>query len=183
MTRQHRFRPEDLTDDQRHLYEAITTGPRSTGPQLFALTEGDGVLRGPFNAFLHSVALGDALQRLGAAVRYRSGLSDRVREMTILVVAAHWDCAFEREAHEAVGAAAGVTEEEMRAIRERRTPSLADPREIASIAVATAMVAGDVGDEVWDQCLPALDQATVFELSTVVGYYAALALQMRVFRV
>jgi 4-carboxymuconolactone decarboxylase len=71
----------------------------------------------------------------------------------------------------------------MRAIRERRTPSLADPREIASIAVATAMVAGDVGDEVWDQCLPALDQATVFELSTVVGYYAALALQMRVFRV
>lgn len=107
MTRQHRFRPHNLTGDQQRLYDAITTGPRSTGPQLFALTDGDRVLRGPFNAFLLSATLGDALQRLGGAVRYGSSLSDRVREMTILVVAAHWDSAFEREAHEAVGKAAG----------------------------------------------------------------------------
>lgn len=71
----------------------------------------------------------------------------------------------------------------MRAIRERRIPPLADPREAACLTVAMAMVAGDIDDEIWDECLPPLDQATVFELSTVVGYYATLALQMRIFRV
>ena len=40
--------------------------------------------------------MGAALQDLGAAVRYRTGLTDRVREMAILLVAAHWDSAFER---------------------------------------------------------------------------------------
>ncbi|HEY0949418.1 MAG TPA: hypothetical protein VGD85_04425, partial [Nocardioides sp.] len=54
-------------------------------------------------AGLLSPAVGDALQRLGAAVRYRTALPDRAREMAILLVAARWDSAFEREAHEAVG--------------------------------------------------------------------------------
>jgi len=127
--------------------------------EVFALTDEDGVLRGPFNAFLFSATLGDALERLGGAVRYGSSLSDRVREMTILVVAAYWDSAFEREAHEAVGKAAGLNQGEMRAIRERRIPPLADPREAACLAVAMAMVAGDIDDEIWDECLPPLDQA------------------------
>jgi 4-carboxymuconolactone decarboxylase len=183
MTRQHRFLPEELTGDRRVLYDAIASGPRSRGPQLFPLTDAGGALRGPFNGFLLSPVLGDALQRLGAAVRYGSTLSDRVREMAILVVAAREDSAFERESHEAVGRAVGLTEDEIRALREGRIPPLADPEEAAALTLTRALVTGDVDDGVWAACVPPLSEETVFELSTLVGYYATLALQLRVFRV
>lgn len=183
MTRQHRFLPDELTGERRALYEAIALGPRSKGPQLFALTDEDGVLRGPFNAFLLSPGVGDALQRLGATVRYATALTGRVREMAILAVAAHWHSDFEREAHEPIGRAAGLGEEELEAIREGRVPPLPDPYEAACLTVIRALLEGDVDQETWDACLPPLDQDTVFELSTLVGYYATLALQLRIFRV
>jgi 4-carboxymuconolactone decarboxylase len=183
MTRQHRFLPDDLRGDQRSLYEAITSGPRGTGPQAFALTDDDGALRGPFNAFLLAPAVGDALQRLGAAIRYGTSLSDRVRELAVLVVAAHWDSAFERESHEAVGRAVGLTDDELRALREGADLPLDDPGEAAALTLVRALVSGDADDDTWAACVPPLSRESVFELSTLVGYYATLALQLRVFRV
>jgi 4-carboxymuconolactone decarboxylase len=183
MSREPRLRPDDLDGERRALYEAIAHGPRRTGPQLFALTDGDGALRGPFNAFLLSPVLGDALQRVGAAVRYRTALTDRTREMAILLVAAHHDSAFERAAHEPVGRAAGVGDAEIAALREGRPPAVDDPHERACLTVTRALLHGDVDDATWSACVPPLDEPTVFELTTLVGYYSTLALQMRVFRV
>ena len=183
MTRQEPLPPEGLDADQRELYDAITGGPRGQGPQAFALVDEGGVLQGPFGGFLLSPPLGDALQRLGAAVRYRSALSDRMREMAILVVAAHWDSAFERAAHEAVGRVVGVSEHEVAAIAEQRDPGLVEPTERAAVELTRALVLGDVDDATWQRCVPPLNQRDVFELTTLVGYYATLALQMRVFRV
>ncbi|TNY35852.1 carboxymuconolactone decarboxylase family protein [Thermomonospora catenispora] len=181
MTRQRAFRPEELDGERLELYRAITAGPRAGGP--FRLVSEEGVLLGPFNEFLLSPLVGDALQRLGAAIRYESGLSDRVREMAILTVAAAWDSAFERQAHEAVGRAVGLTDEEMTAIAEGAPLEPEDPHEAAALRLTRALVAGDVDEETWTACVPPLDREAVFELTTLVGYYATLALQMRVFRV
>src|SRR5581483_3243700 len=98
--------PSDLDAGQRALYDAIAGGRRAQGPQRFRLTDADGRLEGPFNAFLLQPRLGSALQALGAAVRYETGLDDRCREIAILVVAAHWRCAFEWYAHEPAARAA-----------------------------------------------------------------------------
>jgi 4-carboxymuconolactone decarboxylase len=173
----------ELDSEQRALYAAITEGPRAKGPQAFALTRDDGTLHGPFNAMLLSPALGGALQELGAAIRYRTGLPARTREIAILTVAAHWDSAFERSAHEAVGAAAGLTDGELAALRAGRVPALDDPQERACAHLARAMVEGDVDDATWDEHAATAGMTTVLELATLVGYYATLALQMRVFRV
>ncbi|WP_119732132.1 carboxymuconolactone decarboxylase family protein [Thermomonospora amylolytica] len=181
MTRQRAFRPEELDGERLELYRAVAGGPRAKGP--FRLVSEEGVLLGPFNEFLLSPRVGDALQRLGAAVRYESGLSDRVREMAILVVAAAWDSAFERHAHEAVGRTVGLTDREMAAIAEGSPLKLEDPYEAAALRLTRAMVAGDVDDGTWASCVPPLEREAVFELTTLVGYYATLALQMRVFRV
>ncbi|MEU6746679.1 hypothetical protein ABZ914_10690 [Spirillospora sp. NPDC046719] len=51
------------------------------------------------------------------------------------------------------------------------------------LRLTRALVTGDVDDATWAACVPPLDRETVFELTTLVGYYATLALQMRVFRV
>src|ERR1700730_18396460 len=97
------LRPDELSEEQRQLYAEIVGGPRGAGPQLFALADAEGGLNGPYNAMLFAPRLGRALQGLGSAVRYQTDLSPRVREMSILVVAAAWDSDFERYAHEPIG--------------------------------------------------------------------------------
>jgi 4-carboxymuconolactone decarboxylase len=183
MTRQPRLRPDDLDTAQERLHRSITEGLRGIGPQLFALADDEGVLQGPFGGFLLSPDLGDALQQLGAAVRYRTTLPDRVREMSILAVAARWHSDFERRAHEAVGAACGLTAEEMHLVSEGRSPGLDNPVEAAALRLTWALLDDDVDDATWAACVPPLDTVSVFELTTLVGYYSTLALQMRVLRV
>ena len=175
--------PSQLGPEARRLYDAITQGPRATGPQHFALTREDGGLNGPFNAFLLSPGLGAALEGVGAALRYEGSLSARSREIAILTVAAAWDSAFERGAHEAVGRAIGLSEEEIDALRAGTVPDLADRHEAACARLAQAMTLGDVSDDMWHEDAELVGAATVFEIATVVGYYSTLALQMRVFRV
>src|SRR6476620_489362 len=91
---------EELNDGQLALYNSIVSGPRSTGPQHFHLMDHAGALTGPFGIILHSPVLGRPLQELGAAIRYQTSRSDRIRELAILSVAADTDSSFERYAHE-----------------------------------------------------------------------------------
>jgi 4-carboxymuconolactone decarboxylase len=187
--------PAELDDEQRALYDAIAGGRRAQGPQLFRLSDADGCLEGPFNAFLFQPRLGSALQALGAAVRYETALDDRSREIAILVVAAHWRSGFERYAHEAVGRAVGLTDAELAAIRDGRLgpPAESGPpaqpgaftgREAVVARAAAALAArGDLDDSEYREAAAELGADGLFELLTLVGYYATLALQLRVFRV
>lgn len=183
MTRLEPIAPEEQDPEQRGLYDSITGGPRATGQQHFPLTTASGGLTGPFNAFLLSPKVGAALEQLGAAVRYQTSISDRTRELAILAVAAHTDSSFEWSAHEGVGRAAGLTDAEIEAVRWGQVPDLCDPIERAAAHLVKALLEGDVGDTDWDRWAAPLGSAVVFELSTLVGYYSTLALQMRVFRV
>ncbi|MER6952386.1 carboxymuconolactone decarboxylase family protein [Streptomyces sp. NPDC002623] len=174
--------PAELGDEQTEVYRAITGGPRATGPQVFALTDEEGRLRGPFNAMLLSPPVGLAVQEVGAAVRYESVLTDRVREMAILVVAAHWGSAFEKDAHEAVGRACGLSEPEMGTLRAGGLPDLPNPAERAALrATATLARSGVLSDQEYYDTVAAWGERGLFELTTLVGYYALLALQLRVF--
>ncbi|MGI8447508.1 MAG: carboxymuconolactone decarboxylase family protein [Streptosporangiaceae bacterium] len=143
-----------------------------------------GALTGPFNAMLLQPGLGGALQALGSAVRFQGTLPARMRELAILIVAAHWASAFEQHAHEAAGREAGLTGAELAAVRTGEEPGLADPDERAAVRAARALVrAGDLDDDEYAAAVAQLGEAGVFELTTLVGYYATLALQLRVFRV
>ena len=175
--------PGELDEEQAEVYRAITGGARASGPQAFPLTDQEGRLRGPFNAMLLSPPVGLATQALGTAVRYSSSLSDRVREMAILAVAAHWDSAFEREAHEAVGrTSAGLTESEMAALRAGRMPELTEPAERGALRATTALLRhGTLTEEEYADAVTTAGERGVFELTTLVGYYSMLALQLRVF--
>lgn len=184
MPRLPKLQPPFRNEDQQRLYASITSGPRSGTQGPFALVDDTGALTGPFNAMLLQPGLGAALQALGTAVRFQGSLPGRARELAILVVAAYWASAFEQQAHEAAGRQAGLTEAEMAAVRDGREPELADPAERAAVRTARALArAGDLDDEEYAAAVTQLGEAGVFELTTLVGYYATLALQLRVFRV
>jgi 4-carboxymuconolactone decarboxylase len=175
--------PDGLDGGQRALYDAIAGGRRAQGPQLFRLTDADGCLEGPFNAFLLQPRLGSALQALGSAVRYETALDDRCREIAILVVAAHWRSGFEWYAHEAVGRAAGLGDAELAAILECRPDALAGREAVVARTTAALAARGDLDDAEYREAAAELGPDGLFELLTLVGYYATLALQLRVFRI
>ncbi len=181
-----RFRPAELNEAQQRLYDELTTGLRSRDPQYFSIVNADGGLEGPFNAFLLQPALGTALQAVGAAIRYETELTDRTRELAILVVAAAWKSEFERHAHEPIARAAGVTNAEITAIREGNDSTAvwpdANDRTVVQ-AVRSLHECGDFDDELYDRVVAALGLPGLFELMTLVGYYATLAMQLRVLRV
>lgn len=182
MSRVPRPTPDELDDDQRRLYEAITAGSRAGGPQHFRLADDDGRLAGPFNAMLLNPPIGDALQRLGAAIRYEGKLSARAREIAILAVAAHWRCEFEQHAHEPVARHAGLGVADLAALRQGARLDLDAPEEAAALAATRELLArGDLDDEAYRAVASELGADKLFELTSLVGYYSLLALQLRVF--
>ncbi|MFT4210501.1 MAG: carboxymuconolactone decarboxylase family protein [Microbacterium sp.] len=179
-----RLRPSDLDEDQRAVYRSITGGARAVGPQLFELVDGEGCLNGPFNAMLVAPRVGEPLQALGAAVRYATSLSGRIREIAILAVATATGSGFERYAHEPIGRAAGLTDGELRALRELGAFMPDDPAEALALEVVVALLGGrDVDDETYARARGLLGEVALVELSVLVGYYQALATTMRLFRI
>jgi 4-carboxymuconolactone decarboxylase len=142
-------------------------------------------LAGPFNAMLYAPPVGHALQELGVAIRFRTELAPRIREMAILVVAQAWDSGYERTSHEPIGREAGLTEPEIEALRDGADPGFTDKQEQVAYSVARALTgpAADLDDQEYDTAVAVLGEQALVELSALVGYYATLALQMRIFRV
>ena len=175
--------PDTLDTEQRAVYDAIAGGRRAQGPQLFRLVDDDGGLEGPFNAFLLQPRLGGVLQAVGSAVRYETSLSDRAREIAILVVSLHWESEFEWYAHEAVGRHVGLTDDELTALRDGRYDTLSPDERVVARTTALLVAESDLDDASYNEAVHALGLAGLFELLTLVGYYATLALQLRVFRV
>ena len=179
-----RLRPDQLTDEQRQLYEELLHGPRGQGRQFFALADSDGVLTGPFNVMLTSPRVGTALQRLGAALRYQTDLPDESRELVILVVAPHVGCDFEWYAHETLARHHGVDDEVIAALHDGHPPSLACETQHAAYDLAVALLRGeDISDERYEAMAAVLGTSAMFDVSAIVGYYWLLATQLRLFRV
>jgi 4-carboxymuconolactone decarboxylase len=184
-TARRRLRPlpaDQLDDEQRAVYDAIANGPRSQGKQRQALTDTDGALVGPFNAMLLSGPVGMAVQALGSALRFGTELSDRERELAILLVAAGWHSDFERMAHEALGRIAGLTDDEMATLATGAAPPLTDSREQAAVTFVQQLLAThNTDDASYLAAVEALGERSVYELVTIVGHYGTLALHLRVF--
>jgi 4-carboxymuconolactone decarboxylase len=183
VSRLEKLLPSVLTREQTALYEQIVEGPRKTANPSNMIVDENGGLEGPFNAMLLSPALGAALQGLGSAVRFSSSLQPRARELAILMVAHHSASDFEWKAHEALGRSVGLSLDEIDAIRCGRSPVLHDELESAVVSTVESLVTeNDLDDARFMESTKVLGVAGVFEITTLVGYYQTLALQMRVFR-
>src|SRR6266513_6410294 len=173
---------DEMTSEQVVLYREILGGPRGQGPRAVLLASGAGGLAGPFNAMLYAPPVGHALQELGVAIRFRTELAPRIRELAILVVAQAWDSAYERDSHELLGRDAGLTDAEIEALRAGADPGFADKDEQVAYTVVRALTSpeADLDDEQYDTANSVLGQQALVELSSLVGYYATLALQLRI---
>ena len=179
-----RLTPAELTAEQAELYNRIAGGERATGKQAFALVGPDGALEGPFNAFLYQTDVGGALEELGAALRYRTSFTAREREIAILLTANQRDSEFERYAHEAIARLIGMTDGELDALRQLDLTPFHDEREhVVAQTTMNLLLHADLTDEEYVSAASVLHESQLVELTTLVGHYSTLALQMKVFRV
>ena len=99
------------------------------------------------------------------------------------MVAQHWDSGFMRYSHEALGRHAGLSDAELEALREGRWDAFDGEERLVARTSLLLAGDGDLDDGAYAAAEAALGESGLFELLTLVGYYATLALQLRVFRI
>lgn len=168
------LRPDSLSPEQQELYSEITAGPRANGP--FTITYDDGSLAGPFNALLFAPRIGNAVQALGAALRFGGGLTDRTRELVICAVAAALDSEYEWYAHSRVALKAGITGQELEQLAGKRIPASASEPEKAALKLTRELIAETgVTAQTYTAAEDSFGPAGITELTVLVGYYRTLA--------
>ncbi len=161
---------EGLTPDQQEAFDEIAASR--------------GHVVGPFRALLHRPELARRISRLGAYVRFESGLDGALQELAILAVARHHDAQFEWTAHVPLALKAGVREEAMAAIRDRRAPAGLTEDEVTVWRFVHELLANKrVADPTYRAALDLLGRDGVFEITATAGYYSLLAAFMNAFEV
>jgi 4-carboxymuconolactone decarboxylase len=175
--------PAELAPAQRALYDAITGGPRASQAGTVPITDEAGRLLGPFAIMLLSPEVGNAMQQVGAKIRFGTALTGRERELAILTVAGALNSEFERLAHVPAARGLGLTEPQIDAVLTGRTEDGLSADEAMVARLALAMTVGrTLSDEDYAGGVGALGQERLAELTWLVGYYSALALSLAVFR-
>ncbi|MET3952773.1 carboxymuconolactone decarboxylase family protein [Arthrobacter sp. UYEF36] len=166
--------PHELSDQQRDLYGAIAGPPRGDGP--FSIVDETGRLNGPFNALLYSPAIGNAVQTLGAVLRFSGSLPARTRELVICAVAAELESAYEWYAHSLVATSVGISGAELKRLHDGGIPDTLSADESAALGLTRALLRGTtVGPGIHAAALEHFGHAGIMELSVLVGYYRLLA--------
>ena len=168
------LKPEDLSPDQQDLYEKITAGPRANGP--FRIMHDDGTLAGPFNALLFAPAIGNAVQELGAALRFGGELPDRTRELVICAVAAALNSEYEWYAHSRAAVVVGVSAEELSQLQAGSVPASVSDSEAAALELTRELVTeAGVNETIRATAQKHFGHSGLTEMSVLVGYYRTLA--------
>ena len=89
---------DEMTTEQKSLHDEILAGPRSR-------------IAGPMNGWFRNPELGSLIQKVGAYCRYNTSLDPKLSELTILIVARHWNQSVEWNAHQPLALKAGLKPE------------------------------------------------------------------------
>lgn len=176
--------PTDFTPAQQRIFDSITGGKRSAVSSTGSPLTTDGGLRGPFNALLYSPILGDAVQRVGEAVRFEGTLPPQLRELAILTVAAEWQANFEWWAHARIARDVGLDAAVIAGVKEGKLPTDADAQQqLIHRFARTVIEQHRVPDALYAEAINAFGESKVVELVILLGYYTLVAMTLNVFAV
>jgi alkylhydroperoxidase family enzyme len=174
--------PDEMTEEQLAFYKLFVTGRRAQPGSPFSLVDESGRLQGPPAAWVLVPPVGRPLEQLGGAMRYELTLPARAREIAILMVGHHHQSPFELHAHTRAGAAAGLSAEDLDALAAGRPPALMTDEERITYAVTQGILAaGTIDADEFARAAGVLGTGRLFELTTLIGYYTMLAIQLSVF--
>lgn len=171
--------PEEMTHEQRELYDKIASSPRAANRPT-PLLDDHGRLYGPFNALLANPGVGDAVQAVGTSLRFSGTLPRPLFELLVLMVAKERGASYEWYAHEPIARSRGVADEQIDAIRQGRDPHLVEDSDDAVVKLARACLQHEEPSESLVRRVEATySSGGVTEVVVVVGFYDLMATLMR----
>jgi 4-carboxymuconolactone decarboxylase len=163
--------PDQLSPEQKRIHHEIA-GARG------------GVVRGPFAVWLRLPSIADAANQLGNSIRLHGKLDRRLFELAILIVARHWNAQYEWYVHERDARSAGIAEELIADIRERRVPAFAKEDEKLVYELVTELQdSKTLKDKTYERAVALLGVDLLIELVTTIGFYTTAAMMINVFDV
>lgn len=169
MARVKDLNPSELTEVQKHLYDAIA-GPRH------------GTVRGPFAIWLRTPEIAEQANAFGNALRLAGKLDKRLFELMTLLVARHWSAQYEWFAHERNAREAGLADDVIAAVRTGQRPVLADEGLKVVYDVVTELNATKtVSAPTYERALAELGLNVLIELITSTGFYTMVAMMLNAF--
>lgn len=151
--------PSDMDAFGKQIYDKIAAGPR-------------GRVRGPLALWLYSPRLAERAQGLGEYLRFDCCWEQRLRELVILLVAKHHDCAFEWHVHEPIALKAGISAADVTAIKQGTVPKHLREDENAVYRFTIAMLTSNrVSDKEFQGVLALNGEQGIVDLASLIGYY------------
>jgi len=161
-----------MTPEQQKGYRFLVDGPR-------------GRLPGPYKVWVHNPKLVHAAAPIGQHFTPgQSSLSEREREIAVLVITSQWRSAYPTAAHEKRGKEVGLPAASVEAIINDLPASFSDAREQAVYEVAMALAGNRlVSQALYDRAVKALGHESVTDMIVLMGYYTAVSLTMNFYAV
>ena len=139
---------------------------------------------GPVSVWLRSPGMVQPALDLAHHIRRGSALSDRHRELAILMTARACRCFYVWNQHKALALGGGLTQAVLDDIADRRQPRLDDPRDELVYRVCAALIADKaVGDALFKESSDLLGERQMVDLVGTVGYYHFVAMSLTLFKV
>ncbi|HXA22067.1 MAG TPA: hypothetical protein VNW90_07180 [Acetobacteraceae bacterium] len=163
---------DQMTPAQQEGYRFLVDGPR-------------GRLPGPYKVWVHNPKLVHAAEPLGQHFTPgRSSLSEREREIAVVVITSKWHSAYPNNAHEKRGKEVGLPAAAVEAIIAGQPTSFQDQREQAVYEVAMAL-AGErlVPQGLYDRAVKVLGHESITDVIVLMGYYTCVSLTMNFYAV
>src|SRR5438105_1363556 len=160
-----------LDTAQRRIWDACKAGPRGSVPP-------------PVHVWLKSPGLAEHAHKLGAHVRFGTQFSQKLTEIAILMTARYWTAQFEWAAHVRLARNAGVSQEVIDAIAERKTPSFADPDEQLVYDFCRDFYDDHrVDDATMARVVARFGERGAVDLTGLIGYYSFVSVTLNTFEV
>ncbi len=172
---------DQLNAEQRTLYDAIRSGPRSKLSNSGASQPGP--LGGPFNVWLRSPGIGDCIQRLGEEIRFRSSLPAKLNELAIIITGRIWTSHYEWHAHCKLALDAGLDPSIAQDIAENRRPAKMDEDETIVYDFSMELHKSQgVSDATYKRAVDRFGERGVMDIIAANGFYALVSMCLNVDR-
>jgi 4-carboxymuconolactone decarboxylase len=163
---------DQMTPAQTEGYRFLMDGPR-------------GRLPGPYKVWVHNPKLVHAAAPLGQHFTPgQSSLSEREREIAVVVITSAWHSAYPAAAHERRGKEVGLPAATVEAIIAGLPVSFSDAREQTVYEVAMSLAGRRlVSRGLYDRAVKVLGHESVTDMIVLMGYYTAVSLTMNFYAV
>ena len=177
--------PSELSPAQKSFHDGTLSGLLDWADKCgFRSHTPTGELLGPFNAFLYSPELADAMLAYHQVETRLTSVSPKLREVVILTVGAVWKSDYELYAHEAVARSVGMDAEDIALVCSGEPPvNLGPEGALTQRFVLAVMKDHQVADELYAEALAQFGQKALIDMMHLAGLYTTICALLNAFRV